>query len=272
MIQVGTILKEEPQNLFDLCDTMEKSESVVLNCSNLSMQLFFTSIIEFTKTRQSPIDINTEEVHKNDESDITFQFKDIEDGIIHLKNESLIVYYSEGLLFFNDNRIISKWKSVQFHFHSPSEHKINGKTYDSEMHMVFKGETYPDELAVLGFLFEASESAESSKFFEELNLDFLNYPKDEGTGISVCFEELFDNLNSQEVFNYLGSLTTPNFDENVLWFLFSHPIIINHLQLKTLSKFWASENFDYCYKGNAREISKKGSRPIRVVKHSRVYK
>lgn len=30
----------------------------------------------------------------------------------------------------------SKFKAAQFHFHSPSEHTVNGKHYDAEMHIV----------------------------------------------------------------------------------------------------------------------------------------
>jgi len=31
---------------------------------------------------------------------------------------------------------ITVWRPVQFHFHAPAEHTVNGKRYDAEMHIV----------------------------------------------------------------------------------------------------------------------------------------
>jgi carbonic anhydrase len=43
--------------------------------------------------------------------------------------------------------------------HSPSEHTIDGKVFDAVMHMVFKGVTYKEELAVVSLFFEGDENA-----------------------------------------------------------------------------------------------------------------
>jgi carbonic anhydrase len=42
------------------------------------------------------------------------------------------------------------------HFHANSEHKINGKKYDAEMHMVFKAagpKVFHEEICVIGVFF-----------------------------------------------------------------------------------------------------------------------
>ncbi len=46
---------------------------------------------------------------------------------------------------------------LQFHFHSPSEHTINGRQFDLELHIVH-GDKTKTAASVLGILFEISNS------------------------------------------------------------------------------------------------------------------
>jgi len=60
-----------------------------------------------------------------------------------------------------------KYKSLQFHWHSPSEHQINGENADLELHIVHSiqdndGET--NQLAVLGILFSTSGGLSNTLF------------------------------------------------------------------------------------------------------------
>merc|ERR1712154_9242 len=54
-----------------------------------------------------------------------------------------------------------EFKLVQFHFHTPSEHTIDSKQYDMEMHLVHVNEK--NEIAVLGFIFSKKESYQRPK-------------------------------------------------------------------------------------------------------------
>eukprot|EP00483_Globobulimina_turgida_P010014 UN10033 len=49
----------------------------------------------------------------------------------------------------------------QFHFHTPSEHTIDSKQYDMEMHLVHLNDK--NEIAVLGFLFTTAQKYEKPK-------------------------------------------------------------------------------------------------------------
>jgi hypothetical protein len=69
------------------------------------------------------------------------------------------------------------WKLQQFHFHTHSEHEINGATYPMEMHIVHTLEPdqedvpsdYPQEFTVLGIFFDIQPNVKST-FLDDLKL------------------------------------------------------------------------------------------------------
>jgi carbonic anhydrase len=213
-------------------------------------------------TRQSPINVVSHEIYRNKGHKVDVEFEDLQDGTLTLNYNSLQVDYEGGRLKYKAHSKSSAWKSAQFHFHAPAEHKIDGHTYDAEMHMVFRGECFPDELAVLGILFEISEDGEPNQFIESLRLGELSYPVDVKSKINSRISDVFNGKLKGEVINYLGSLTTPGFDESVTWFLVKNPIKINDAELKNLTKFWGNEKFIHCETGNARNIRQTGSRIV----------
>lgn len=174
----------------------------------------------------------------------------------------LQVDYDQGQLFLTNFKRTSEWKSWQFHFHSPAEHRIDGKKFDAEMHMVFKGVTHPEELAVLGLLFEAKEDAKPNKFLDSLKIEKLKYPKDENYNLEIPLNDLYANLPSYQNYHYHGSLTTGEYNETVQWLVFTEPLQVPPRQLKAMSDFWKHEHFPGCSHGNARDIQKVGSRII----------
>lgn len=110
---------------------------------------------------------------------------------------------------------------IQFHFHSPAEHVVDGITYDLELHFVHISQS--GRLAVLGVLIKEGEF---NPTFQVL-LDALKDPSTAPATLDVT--PLFPtNLN---YFHYLGSLTTPPLTENVEWQVFAQPIEISAEQL-----------------------------------------
>lgn len=63
------------------------------------------------------------------------------------------------------------FEGIQFHFHSPSEHTVDGKQYDLEMHIVHTQEGYSasssdnNKLGVYGFFFDVSKGGDSENDF-----------------------------------------------------------------------------------------------------------
>jgi len=65
---------------------------------------------------------------------------------------------------------MSLFDMLQFHFHAPSEHTIDGKGFDLELHIVHK-EHGGNGLAVLGIVFDRKAGGNiDNDFISSLNL------------------------------------------------------------------------------------------------------
>ena len=132
--------------------------------------------------------------------------------------------------------------SRQFHFHTPSEHLVDGITFPMEMHIV---NTLSDSVnvnkssyLVVGVLFKIGAE---NKFIKEF-LDKI--PKEEGeenalqTG-EVKLDDLFSQFKGNDIksyYTYKGSLTTPPFTESVQWVILKHIVEASEDQIMTIEK------------------------------------
>ena len=183
-----------------------------------------------------------------------------------LHHNKLQVDYEGSTLYFLEDEKESVWQSLQFHFHAPSEHTFNGVEYAAEMHLVFKGRTYPNELAVIGILFEVDPRAKPNKFLESLKLDTLKAPEGEVEGINTSFKDLYKGLRNHYKYNYVGSLTTPPCTENVQWFVFAETVKIPQKQADILASFFDIDHDLKTHEGNNRNTVEVGSRNVRMIK------
>ncbi|ORZ40730.1 alpha carbonic anhydrase [Catenaria anguillulae PL171] len=123
---------------------------------------------------------------------------------------------------------------VQFHVHTPSEHRIDNMYYDAEMHFVHSSTS--GHLAVLGFLIEATD-ANNTDFQAVLD----DVPKEEGdsemdTDRFTATNVLVDLLGKGGYFTYNGSLTSPPCSDNVRWVVAASPLQLGRLQIKQLAR------------------------------------
>jgi len=115
-----------------------------------------------------------------------------------------------------------KFEARQFHFHSPSEHRIDGKSFPMEIHIVHAD---PDgRLAVVGLMFEEGD--------ENSMLDRLSGFRPAGlapyTG-PVDYNRLITSRD--EYYTYNGSLTTPPCSEGVVWIVLKNPVTASREQI-----------------------------------------
>lgn len=125
---------------------------------------------------------------------------------------------------------------VQAHFHAPSEHTIDGKTYPAELHLVHKSES--GDLAVLGVLIE--EGAESDAL-----VPLANAPKEVGGEAEIpgaTFDAGAYLPKDAAIYRYSGSLTTPPCSEGVAWHVFQQPVTASAEQIAALTAAMGHEN------------------------------
>lgn len=160
---------------------------------------------------QSPIDIRTENLLEVDLPPVSLDYRGATDSVIN-NGHTLQVNVS------GDNTLTAEGETFQlsqFHFHSPSEHRIDGEAFPLEAHFVHKNEK--GEIAVVGLLFQSGEASRDLSMFAESS------PREVGKQSS--FEHPLSEVlaiplsNITTYYRYNGSLTTPPCSEGLRWFV-----------------------------------------------------
>jgi carbonic anhydrase len=87
------------------------------------------------------------------------------------------VGYTDGEMELTfDSGMTSLFKPANFHFHAPSEHTIDGQSYDLEVHFVH---TYTDGVslgAVIGVMFDRNLGGNIDNFFIDQMMGIWSSP------------------------------------------------------------------------------------------------
>ncbi len=121
----------------------------------------------------------------------------------------------------------SSYELVEFHFHFPSEHWEKGVQQQVEAHIVHQNAQTGDRV-VLGVFIESKTNIRG-KVTSLLNTKaYLALDDDPVTsGISTDPNDWIPR-NTKKYYRYEGSLTTPEYDENVHWIVFPDRLKIDH--------------------------------------------
>lgn len=195
---------------------------------------------------QSPINIDTERVKELKLKELDFDYKSSSAvRMINTGHTVKIVHNEPSLLKYADGS--GESDLFQFHFHSPSEHTVDGRRYEMEMHLIHRNRT--GDISIVGVFIEEGEY--NPEF--DLMWDFL--PKEIGD------EDIFRSYNpvnllpeNKDYYKYTGSITTPPCIENVAWFILKEPIELSAEQIET---------FRVVHDHNVRPLQSLNSRTVR---------
>lgn len=130
-----------------------------------------------------------------------------------------------------------KFHLVQFHFHHPSEHWVDGRQQTMELHVVHQN-IDDGSRAVIGVFIESTDKEAVVPALVPQLKDILGGSADR-TDRTVSHNPLeFLPENTNEYYRYEGSLTTPSFDENVSWVVLRQPKLLPKAELVELIKLF----------------------------------
>ena len=201
---------------------------------------------EFAKcssgTRQSPIDIR--DGIKVSLDPVQFDYKPSAFRVID-NGHTVQVNVAPG----NSIEVMGRrFELVQFHFHRPSEERINGKQFDMVVHLVHKD--LEGRLAVVAVLLERGSAQPI------VQTVWNNLPLEKGEELAARSTINLNDLLPAErnYFTYMGSLTTPPCSEGVLWMVMKQPVQMSGEQIGIFARL---------YPMNARPIQSVAGRLIK---------
>jgi len=120
----------------------------------------------------------------------------------------------------------------QFHFHRPSEERVNGKGTEMVVHMVHK--SYDGKTAVLAVLLERGAANPM------IQTVWNNLPLEKLTTVTPSIVLDVNEIlpARRDYFTYMGSLTEPPCTENVLWIVMKQPMTASPQQMALFSRLY----------------------------------
>lgn len=194
---------------------------------------------------QSPINIITKHVKKAPLKPIQFGYTSSAADVVNNGHTIQVNLANGGHAVFED----SEYQLLQFHFHTPSEEKVNGKAYPLVAHLVHKNAE--GKLAVVAVLFK--QGAEN-KWLETV---FNNLPAKAGETNALPGELNIAQLlpADRAYYAFTGSLTTPPCSEEVRWQVLKTPVTLSSAQLRAFQKL---------YPMNARPVQPLSGRVVKL--------
>lgn len=136
----------------------------------------------------------------------------------------------------------------QFHFHRPSEERIDGRQFDMDVHLVHKDAE--GRLAVVAVLLQRG----AAQPLLQTLWNHLPLEKQEEIAVPTAIDLNQLLPADRRYYTYMGSLTTPPCSEGVLWLVMQQPLAVSARQIDIFSRL---------YPMNARPMQRAAGRLIK---------
>ncbi|KAJ0970337.1 hypothetical protein J5N97_023214 [Dioscorea zingiberensis] len=131
-----------------------------------------------------------------------------------------------GSLWINGSEFLLK----QCHWHSPSEHSVNGKRFALEAHLVHQ--STDGKIAVVGIMYKIGRPDSFLKELED-RINEIGVTRENGIEVGKV-DPRHVKIGSRKYHRYMGSLTTPPCTEGVTWTIVNKVRTASRAQLKLL--------------------------------------
>lgn len=193
-------------------------------------------------SRQSPIDLR--DGIRVDLEKIQFDYRPSTFSVIDNGHTIEVTVERGNYLAVQNNT----YELQQFHFHRPSEERINGKSFEMVVHLVHRDAQ--GQQAVLAVLLERGAAQGL------IQTVWNNLPLEKHTAVRPTVVINVNDIlpEKREYFTYMGSMTTPPCNEGVLWMVMKQPVQASPAQMALFSRL---------YPFNARPTQRTGGRMIK---------
>ncbi|KAL6259510.1 hypothetical protein P5V15_009428 [Pogonomyrmex californicus] len=224
-----------------------------------------------TGKKQSPINIATEDAERIDLGALKFNRYDFAfSGDLINTGHSVQIRLHGVPIHLSGGSLSSVYVLEQMHFHWPAEHTVDGLRDPLELHLVHYDEQYANfseaaqkenGIAVVAVLFKLDnyDNPELMPIVEtaEMVSNWVGHSMLEIR--TKLIPLLFLPKDHTTYYHYEGSLTTPNCQESVMWFVMTEKLTVSEAQL---SVFRHIESSNGTLKFNYRPIQKLGNRKV----------
>jgi carbonic anhydrase len=192
---------------------------------------------------QSPIDIEERNARKAPLSTLEFNYAAAGAEVINNGHTVQVNLPAGNALKAGDDVA----QLLQFHFHTPSEEKINGVNYPMVAHFVHK--SADGKLSVVAVLFKQGQENQT------LAPVFAALPAEGHPSQLASFNPADVLPANRAYYKFMGSLTTPPCSDGVRWQVLKQPVELSTQQIAAFHKL---------YKMNARPVQPLNGRTVEV--------
>ncbi len=197
----------------------------------------------FLGKEQSPINISSLRAIDKINS-LILRYESDSKNVVNNGHTLQLNFDNMSYITFND----TKYNLLQAHFHTPSEHHLDGVIYPLEGHLVHQNEN--GDLLVIGVFFKKGKQNPIIKSM------LANYSTEINNQMPL------EKLNAKMLlptkyrfYSLKGSLTTPPCTENVQWIILDNPATASAEQIKKLRELFHNNNTRTLQDSNNREIT-----------------
>ncbi|XP_010414580.1 PREDICTED: alpha carbonic anhydrase 2-like isoform X2 [Camelina sativa] len=161
---------------------------------------------------QSPIDLTNKRVKLVSHlGKLSRNYKPSNATLKNRGHDMMLKFGEEGAGSFKING--TEYKLLQLHWHSPSEHTVNGKRFALELHMVHESKN--GSMAVVTVLYKIGRPNSFLKLLEQKLVAITDQHDAERNVVMIDPNKI--KTESRNYYRYIGSLTTPPCTQNITW-------------------------------------------------------
>ncbi|KAJ0817500.1 putative carbonic anhydrase [Helianthus annuus] len=177
---------------------------------------------------QSPIDLTHKRVQTTSNlGRLDRDYKPANSTLIN-RGHDMMLKWVEGAGHIRING--TDYRLNQLHWHTPTEHTVNGRRYNLELHLVHQ--STDGKIAVVGIMYKIGRPDSLLSLMEPY---FKALASTEGVEMNVGIINPRDiKIGSRKYYRYIGSLTTPPCHQNVIWTIIKKVRTVTREQLHAI--------------------------------------